>query len=138
MGEGTPDVTNRSPEELEQEVTEIRVGMNGLMRELDRRRHDLFDWRLQLRNYAVPLGVGAVALICAVGGFTAVTVSRKRRRTRLLAKIESFQQALSRMVAHPELVARPRQSLAKTAVSATASALLGAAARAAVARAASR
>jgi hypothetical protein len=128
MGEGTPNVKDESPEELEQEVTEIRVGMNGLMRELDCRRHELFDWRMQLRKHALALSIGAVALACFVGGFTVVTALRKRRRQRLLATIEVSKDALSRMVAHPESVAPRQRNLGKTALSATAGALVGAAA----------
>jgi hypothetical protein len=135
MGEGTSDVRDvETPEQLEHDVEQIRGNMNGLVRELDRRRHQLFDWRLQLRKNALPIGVGAIGVVCMVGGLTIFTAWRRKRRDKLAAKIGLLRDALSRMIAHPERVARPQQTLGKTAVSATTGALLGAAARAVAAR----
>ena len=139
MGEGTPDVNEvETPEQLEHEVEHIRSHMNGLVRELDRRRHELLDWRHQVRKNALPIGVGTIGVFCVVAGLALLRARRKRRRNKLAAKIELLRDALSRMVAHPELVARREQTLGKAAVSAATGALVGAAARAVAARVAPR
>lgn len=72
MGQGTPGVGE--PEALEREIAGIRGTMAGLLRELDHRRHELLDWRLQVRRHAVVLiaGAAAVALL--------VAAARMRRR----------------------------------------------------------
>ena len=136
MGEGASDVkTGETPEQLERDVQEIRVEMNGLVGELDRRRHELLDWRLQLRKHALALTIGVGGLVCVVSGLAAIAAARKHRRQRLVAKIELFRRAISRMVEHPELVARPQRGLGTAALSAAASALIGASARAIAQRA---
>ena len=135
MGEGTPDVeTDPTPEQLEHEVEHIRNGMTHVVRELDRRRHEWFDWRLQVREHALELGLAAIGAACVATGFAVVAAMRKRRKKRLRAKLEMYGAAISRMIAHPERVAPPRQTLASKAASAAATALIGAAARAVAAR----
>jgi hypothetical protein len=60
----------------------------------------------------------------------AVRASQKRRRNRPLAKARRLREALSRMVAHPELVAQPRPSIGRKVLAAAASATVGALAKA--------
>ncbi|MGE5179622.1 MAG: hypothetical protein ACM3PF_11045 [Bacteroidota bacterium] len=81
MGKGT-DGVKASPEELEQNVREIRNEMAPVLNELDHRRHEMTDWKLQLRRRAPVLLKGAAVLAALVAGFTFV----KRRRARSRAK----------------------------------------------------
>jgi len=135
MGEGTADVSNiESPRELELEVEEIRDEMTDVVRELDRRRHDLFDARLQLRKHALALGIGTVSLVGVVSGVAALAAWRARRRRRPLAMLRSFQNALARMIAHPDNVARPQSGVGGKILTALALAAAGSLVKAGAAR----
>jgi hypothetical protein len=113
------------PEVLEREVEEIRENISGIVGELDRRGHELVDWRLQLRKHGTLLA--AIGASCLVGfGLTmAIGAANRRRRNRPLAKARRLRQALARMIDHPELVAQPRPGVGKKAISAAVSATVG-------------
>ena len=72
-----------SPDEavryLGAEIAELREELGGLVAELDRRRHDLLDVRLQLRRHVVEATVTAVAIIGAVVGLAWLGICRSRR-----------------------------------------------------------
>jgi len=126
MGERTPDLKDaETPEELEHEVADIRGNMTGIVRELDRRRHVLFDWRAQLRKHALVLGLGTAGLVCVISGAVVLHAWRKRRRDQPLVKARRLREALSRMIANPELVAQPRAGVGEKALAAAASAVAG-------------
>jgi hypothetical protein len=58
--------TNRieKPEKLEHDVEKIRATLTEVVGELDRRRHALMDWRLQVREHKGLLaGLGAGVLL---------------------------------------------------------------------------
>ena len=77
MGEGTSGV-KRTPEEIEREVESIRESMDPVLEELDVRRHEMMDWKLQLRRHGPTLmKAGAVM----VGVFVAVGVAKDVGRT---------------------------------------------------------
>jgi hypothetical protein len=78
MGERTNGVKT-SPEVLEREVESIREGMTPILSELDHRRHDLTDWRLQLRRRGPALlkAFGVLAGLLAV-----VQIVKRQGRTR--------------------------------------------------------
>lgn len=67
----------RAAPEIEQEVDALRSDLGGLVDELDRRRHEITDVRLQLRRHsgAVALGLGVAALSVVVR----IVASRRRR-----------------------------------------------------------
>jgi hypothetical protein len=77
--------TNRvaEPEKLVHHVEQIREGLTEVVSELDRRRHELMDWRLQLRRNKGPiLSVGGV--LALAGGVTAgIVLYRARHRAPL-------------------------------------------------------
>jgi hypothetical protein len=126
MGERTTDVSiSAPPEELEHEVEGIRGNMTGIVKELDRRRHEWLDWRLQLRRHRTVLTLATAGLLLAFGGALAIFVRNKRRRQRPLDKVRRLREAVSRMIEHPEHVARPQPSIGKKALAAAASAAAG-------------
>jgi len=124
MGEGKTDVNvEASPEFLEQEVQAIRGNVTQIASELDLRRHELFDWRLQLRKHASAIALAATAAALLIGG----TIGWRtwRRRSRPLNKARQLRLAFSRVVAHPERVARPSPSLGTKALSAAVTGSVG-------------
>jgi len=91
MGEGTSGV-KRTPEELEREVESIRESMDPVLEELDTRRHELMDWKLQLKRHGPTLGK---AVAVAAGIFMAVGVAKDvggtmRRRMRRRSRRSPF------------------------------------------------
>jgi len=103
-----------------QDVTVARAASEN--EEPDRRRHDFFDWRRQLRRHA--LAIGVVGLLIG----TAVTVGlarRRRRRQRPLAKLARLVQAVAGILAEPDPVARPKPNVMNKALSSAASAATG-------------
>ena len=87
MGEGTSGV-KRTPEDLEREVETIRESMDPVLQELDARRHELVDWKLQLRRHGPTLmkaGAVVAGVFVAVGMAKDVhrTVRRQMRRRRM-------------------------------------------------------
>jgi hypothetical protein len=113
MGEGTDRVNgahaNGEPRkvarELETEITEIRSRLDHSLSELDRRRHELTDVRLQVRRHPlVAVGVG-VTVVALLGG-VAYAVYAARQRNKPIPKARRFRHALSRMIDKPEKVAK--------------------------------
>ena len=100
-----PAPTNENVEALQREVESIRTGLDGMVGELDRRRHMLFDVHSQMRRHAVPLiALGAALLGIAAGGIF-LGVAHRRRRARLGPRLDRFHEALRRMVDQPGRVA---------------------------------
>lgn len=96
MGEGTNGVTVRQtppdPDKLEQRVAMIREHLGDVVKELDHRRHELTDVKLQLEKHAplvAGIGAGVVALIGAGIGYS---VYQSKKREKLKVKLEREQQ----------------------------------------------
>ena len=90
---------------LQRDIERIRDELATTVGELDRRRHELFDVRGQLRRHPVPIVLIGAALLAVAASGIALAVSRGRRRQRLPARLERLQEALQRMVAKPNRVA---------------------------------
>ena len=91
---------------LESQIVSSRRRLDAYVDELDRRRHRL----MSVRKHPAPVigvAVGAVALLA---GTIIVIRRRKRRPARSRKKFEAIQDALTRMVAHPERVASDGKS----------------------------
>ncbi|MDP2341014.1 MAG: hypothetical protein Q8O67_08655 [Deltaproteobacteria bacterium] len=56
-----------TPQELEHDVDVLRDGLTDIIRELDQRRHDLLDWRLQVRRHRVGVMAAATGLLLLAG-----------------------------------------------------------------------
>jgi hypothetical protein len=78
LTDGNGKAEPRPPREIEQEIESLRTRLDRSLAELDRRRHELTDIRLQMRKHpAVFIGAGvAVALMLSGVGF-AIYRSRK-------------------------------------------------------------
>ena len=105
MGEGTARVEEKAPRVIETEIEHLRMRLDRSLAELDRRRHELMDVRLQLRRHpAVFAGACAVVLL-ALGG-VAFAIWHARNRAELPRKVRRIRIAIGRAVDVPEKVAR--------------------------------
>lgn len=87
------------------EIETLRAELGSLVSELDRRRHELVDVRLQLRRHpGVVLAAAGVAALL-LGGAVAVSVRNRRRRARPAFRAQEARRALARLLDHPHRVA---------------------------------
>jgi hypothetical protein len=110
MGErtrGLDDVPapREAARQLGGEIAALRGELDVLVRELDRRRHEALDVKLQLRRHAVGATVTGAAFVAAAAGFVWLGAWRDRRRQRLMSRAGHLRRALSRMIEQPERVA---------------------------------
>jgi hypothetical protein len=118
MGEGTGRVNQRhgngeprkAARELETEITEIRSRLGRSLAELDRRRHELTDVRLQIERHPMA-AVAAGAVVLALAGGVAYAVWASRQRNRPISKARRLKHALSRMIEEPHKVAKSEPSV---------------------------
>jgi hypothetical protein len=89
------------PEEIERQIDLLREQLDGLVDELDRRRHRAFDWGVQLRKHsgAIALGAGAVVTLVALAG-------RRRRRRPLGEHLAALLRGAYAIGEHPERLER--------------------------------
>jgi hypothetical protein len=99
MGEGAtgvnhePKAAKLNASELEQQIDDVRAELGELVEELDRRRHEALDIRLQLRRHAGLVGVVSASLAIIVAG--RVRVVRRRRAHDLLERGIAIARVLS-------------------------------------------
>jgi hypothetical protein len=94
-----------SARQLDGEIAQLREELANLIAELDRRRHEALDVKLQIRRHAFEVGLTGVALVAAASGAVVLGTWRARRRQRLMSRAGRLRQAVSRMVERPERVA---------------------------------
>jgi hypothetical protein len=105
MGEGTSRVEALAPREIEREIEHVRARLDRSLAEIDRRRHELTDLRLQMRKHpGVFIGVGGF-LFVIVGGVV-LAVWRSHKRDALPEKVKRLRVAVERAVDKPRKVAR--------------------------------
>jgi hypothetical protein len=91
---------------IEREIGDLRQELGGIVNELDRRRHEAFDVRLQLRRHRTAVvTAGAVALLFAVGGFVAWRTARLRQ-DRLAVRLQNLGRAIAIMSRNPDRLER--------------------------------
>jgi hypothetical protein len=83
MGQGTTRVVENDGaddrvRELGTEISDVRRRRDALVMELDRRRHNVTDWRRHLRRHGRTIAVGVLVVAVAV----TVPVALARRRAR--------------------------------------------------------
>jgi hypothetical protein len=105
VGERTVRVAAQAPREIELEIDQLRTGLDRSLAELDRRRRELTDLKVQIRKHpGVFIGAGGV-LLFVVGG-VGFAIWRSQKRDELPARAKRFQLALGRAVHRPKKVAR--------------------------------
>ena len=80
---------------LASEVRDERDEIAAILDELDLRRRELLDWRLQLRRHAKL--VAAVAILA--GGSIGLAIWRRRRRQTPIGRFQRFRNSLARAIA---------------------------------------
>ena len=123
--------TNGSPRDVRQvsgEIDTLRDELGRLVAELDRRRHELLDVKLQVRRHpgVVIVAAGAAALL--LGGLVGMAIRKRRQQARPTTRVREARRALARLLDHPERVAAEPNVAIKIATAA------GVAAGSAVAR----
>ena len=84
MGEGAGSLEqSESPPQLEREIENLREEMTAIVEEIDRRREELFDWRLQLRRHGVGPAAAAAGVVVAVGVLFGIAIWHRRRAAAL-------------------------------------------------------
>jgi hypothetical protein len=99
-----PDARTTSREmsqRLGAEIAIVREELNVLLAELDRRRHDLLDVRLQLRRHAKGTALTTLALVGVAAGAVWLSVGRRRRGRRLTADAGRLPGAISGVTEQP-------------------------------------
>ena len=110
MGKGTTFLNESSPREtarqLEGEIVRLREELGGLVGELDRRRHELLDVKLQLRRHPLAASLVALPLVAAAGGLVALGIRHHRRGWGVLSQARWPREALEQMMDRSERKAR--------------------------------
>ncbi len=106
---GNGKVQARSPREttrqLDGEIAALREELAGLVGELDRRRHELLDFKLQAKRHALEMVLTGTALVATAAGFVWLGAWHSRRRQSMRSRAGRLREAFSRMLAKPERVA---------------------------------
>lgn len=87
------------------EIDTLRQELGRLVSELDRRRHELLDVKLQVRKHpgVVIAAAGVAALL--LGGMVGMAVRKRRQHARPATRAREARRALARLLDHPERVA---------------------------------
>jgi hypothetical protein len=111
MAQGTGGVTQiderapRDPSAIEREIRAHRGELSTLVGELNRRRQELTDVRLQLRRHTVGVATGVLATGAVIVGSLVYARWRARRADSLIARGGRLREAVGRMIDRPERVA---------------------------------
>jgi hypothetical protein len=93
------------PREIEAEIEHLRTRLDRSLSELDRRRHELMDVKLQIRRHPEALAVAGGVALLLFGGM-AYAIYRSRRRDEPLQQAHRFRLAVGRAADNPHRVAR--------------------------------
>jgi len=108
---------------LERDVDRIRNNIGELIRELNYRRHEAFDLRLQFQRHAARVILAGAAMFAVVAGAIVVAVARRRRRRSIGARVSRLRKALRRISLHPEQLAERQPSVSRKVAAAGGSAI---------------
>jgi hypothetical protein len=117
MGEGTSLVSTGNGSAarvraLDEETGAVRRQLDDLLMELDRRRHEALDWRLQIRRHGRAIALAAGGIAAAATLIVAVYRARARRQATLAARLseisdrgDRLRRALARIIEDPDRLA---------------------------------
>jgi len=74
--------TRRESDRLRTDIDATHRRLERLLGELDRRRREALDLKLQMRRHPVAFAVGGALVLAAVGGGTSLAIMRMQRRRR--------------------------------------------------------
>lgn len=97
-----PPSPRETVRQLAGEIATLREELAGLVAELDRRRHDALDVKLQVKRHGGELALTAAALVAAAAGFVWLGAWRSRRREDLRSRGTKLRRALSRIIDSPD------------------------------------
>jgi hypothetical protein len=104
VGSGTIGV-EKPAREIEKEIDDVRMRLDRSLAELDRRRHELMDVKLQVQKHPEALWIAGGVVVLIIGGVY-LAVRRAHKREEPMQKARRFRLATSRAMEHPERVAR--------------------------------
>ena len=111
MAQGTGVVTpietpaSRDPRVIEREIRGHRGELSTLVGELNRRRQELTNVKLQLRRHTLGIATSVLAGGLVLAGSVAYARWRARRYNTLAARSSRLREAVGRMIDRPERVA---------------------------------
>jgi len=93
------------PHELEGEISEIRGRLDHSLAELDRRRHEATDIKLQIRRHPGAVAAAGGVVLLLLGG-VAYAIWAAHHREQPMNKVKRLRLAVSRMIDEPQKVAK--------------------------------
>lgn len=105
--EGQADADGSTSEQvIEAEIERLRSELDGMVGELDRRRHEALDLRLQLRRHATLVAVAGAVTAAVVIAAGAGWISSRRRQASLLERLQNLARLVDVMTRYPDRVER--------------------------------
>ena len=98
---------------LERDVDRIRSNIGELIRELNHRRHEAFDLRLQFQRHATRVILAGAAMVAVFAGAIALAVARRRRRRSIGARVIRLRAVLRRISVYLEDLAGRQPSVTR-------------------------
>ena len=91
--------------DIETEIEHLRNRLDRSLSELDRRRHDLMDVKLQMKRHPQVLMIAGGVMLLLFGG-VAWSVYNSRQHGLAARRARKYKGAMRRAIDHPEHVAR--------------------------------
>jgi hypothetical protein len=97
---------------IEGEISEIRGRLDQSLAELDRRRHEVTDVKLQIRRHPAAVAAASGVVLLLLGG-VAYAIWAAHRREQPMNKAKRLRLAVSRMIDEPQKVAKGEPTVAE-------------------------
>ena len=117
MGEGTAGVNGHGAansgnglHQIEGDISQIRNRLDQSLAELDRRRHEATDVKLQIRRHPGVVAAASGVVLLLLGGM-AYAIWAAKKRDQPVNKAKRLKLALSRMIDQPQKVAKPEPTV---------------------------
>ena len=108
---------------LERDVDRIRNNIGELIRELNYRRHEAFDLKLQFQRHAARVILAGAAMFAVVAGAIALAVARRRRRRSIGARVTPAAGSAAPHLRPPRAARRRQPSVSRKMAAAGGSAI---------------
>lgn len=101
MKDGSP---GESVHRVSGEIDTLRGDIGNLVAELDRRRHEMFDLRLQAKRHPMFVLAASAGAALVLGGLIALAVRTRRERRSPAHRAREVRSAMARLLDHPDRV----------------------------------